>query len=164
MFNKFSEFSIVQRIFSHIPPDQFARYLVVGMFNTVFGYLTFALFTLAISRHYPRYGYIIAGLISSVLNISVAFLGYKWFIFKTKGNYLREWLRCMAVYSGGIAMGTVLLPAVVFLIRYISPVDKKAPYLAAAILSVLTVIYSFLGNKKFSFKPTQPDPPAPLTL
>ena len=29
---------------------------------------------------------------STVINITVAFLGYKWFVFKTKGNYLREWM------------------------------------------------------------------------
>jgi hypothetical protein len=28
--------------------------------------------------------------ISSLLNISVSRLGYKWFVFKTKRNYLRE--------------------------------------------------------------------------
>ena len=33
------------------------------------------------------------------LGITVAFLCYKHFVFRTKGNYLKEWLRCFAVYG-----------------------------------------------------------------
>jgi len=57
-------------------------------------------------------------LLSSLLNITVAYFGYKWFVFKTKGNYLREWMRCVAVYSGGIIFALPALPALVVLIRH----------------------------------------------
>lgn len=167
MLKKLSGHPTVQRIFSHIPPGQFLRYLVVGLWNTGFGYGTFVLFTMLLSRRFPRYGYIPGGILSSVFSITVAFFGYKWFIFKTKGNYLREWLRCMAVYGSSIALGTVLLPAAVFLVRHLTPIDQKAPYAAAALLTVFNVFYNFLGNKKFSFKNTptaQPDPPPPPML
>ena len=43
----------------------------------------------------------------------------------------------------------------------------KAPYVAAAALTVFNVFYNFLGNKKFSFRsarPAQPDPPGPPML
>jgi putative flippase GtrA len=152
MLQKTSSPSPLQRLFSHVPPGQFARYLLVGVWNTVFGYATFVLFTMLLSRRYPQYGYIPAGVLSSILNISVAFFGYKWFIFKTKGNYLREWLRTMAVYGSSIAIGTALLPGVVFIVRHLTHIDKKAPYLAAAILSCVNVIFTFIGNKKFSFR------------
>jgi len=147
---------LLQRLFSHIPPGQFGRYLVVGLWNTFFGYATFILFTMLLSRRYSQYGYIFAGILSSILSITVAFFGYKWFIFKTKGNYLREWLSTMAVYGSSIAIGTVLLPGVVYMVRRLTHIDKKAPYLAAAILSCFNVIYSFIANKKFSF--VQRDP------
>ena len=162
-----SDSAILQRIFSHIPPGQFFRYLLVGVWNTAFGYGTFVLFNLWLSRPFPRYGYITAGILSSVLSISVAFFGYKWFIFKTKGNYLIEWLRCLAVYGSSIALGSVLLPGAVFAVRHLTTIDKNAPYVGAAILTFVNVFYNFLGNKKFSFKtatPDQPDPPAPPML
>src|SRR6185295_9891200 len=82
----------------HIPPGQVARYLAVGVWNTAFGYGTYAAFTALLYDSFP-YSYLAASVLSGLLNISVSFLGYKWFVFKTKGHYLREWARCVAVYS-----------------------------------------------------------------
>jgi putative flippase GtrA len=167
MPRKLSDHPVLQSIFSHIPPGQFLRYLVVGVWNTGFGYAAFVLFTLLLSRPFPRYGYISAGVISSVLSITVAFLGYKWFIFKTKGNYLGEWIRCMAVYGSSMVLGAFVLPGTVFVVRHTTSIDRKAPYVAAAIISGVNVFYNFLGNKKFSFRTAssaQPDPPAPPML
>src|SRR5579862_8160651 len=96
----------------HIPPGQFGRYLLVGAWNTLFGYGSFAFFTAILSPLIPH-SYIAACVISSLLNISVSYLGYKWFVFKTKGHYLREWVRCVGIYSGGILFSVVALPVLV---------------------------------------------------
>jgi len=162
-----SRHPLLQRLFSHLPPGQFLRYIVVGIWNTGFGYGTFVLFTMLLSRFYPRYGYIAAGVLSNVLNVSVAFFGYKWFIFKTKGNYLAEWLRCMAVYGSSMLIGLVLLPTAVFLVRHLTHIDKKAPYVAAALLTGFNVIYNFIGNRKFSFRAgstAEPETPPPAIV
>ena len=97
-----------QNMKRHIPPGQFGRYLLVGAWNTLFGYGSFAFFTAILSPMIPH-SYIVASVISSLLNISVSYLGYKFFVFKTKGNYLREWIRCVGVYSGGILVGVLAL-------------------------------------------------------
>src|ERR1700744_4578537 len=73
---------------------QLIRYLLVGGFNTAFGYGLFALLNWGLSRTMP-YGYLAATLLSNLIAITVAFLGYKWFVFRTKGNYVRQWLRCL---------------------------------------------------------------------
>ena len=135
----------------HIPPGQFGRYLLVGAWNTLFGYGSFALFTAVLSPMIPH-SYIPASIISSLLNISVSFFGYKWFVFKTKGNYLREWLRCVAVYSGGIIFTVLTLPILVVLIRHHTRFFAQAPYIAGAILTAFMVVYSFVGHKRFSFR------------
>jgi len=135
----------------NIPPGQFGRYLLVGAWNTLFGYGSFAFFTAILSPMIP-YSYIVASVISSLLNISVSYLGYKWFVFKTRGNYLREWLRCVAVYSGGIVFGVVTLPVLVTVIRRSTRYVTQAPYIAGAILTAFMVVYSFVGHKKFSFR------------
>jgi putative flippase GtrA len=124
----------------------------VGAWNTVFGYSSFAVLTALLTPHIP-YAYMLAGVISTLLNITVAFLNYKWFIFKTKGNYLREWFRCLMVYSSGIVLGTFLLPATVFCIRLVTSLTTSAPYIAAAILMGANLVLSFLGHRKFSFRP-----------
>ncbi len=55
--------------------------------------------------------YLAGSLRSSLLNITVSILGYKWFVFKIRGNYRREWVRRVLVYIGVIALGLVLLLA-----------------------------------------------------
>ena len=143
--------SYFDRLTRHIPPGQLGRYLVVGTWNAAFGYGTFALLTWLLDRYIPA-SYMAASLLSSVLNITVAFLGYKWFVFKTKGNYLKEWIRCLMVYSGGIVLGLALLPPTVWLVSWITGTPRAAPYIAGALLLGVQVVVSFLGHKNFSFK------------
>jgi len=135
----------------HIPPGQFGRYLVVGLWNTFFGYGTFALFTVLLNPIVPH-GYILASFLSGVLNITIAYFGYKWFVFKTRGNYLREWLRCVAVYGSGTVFGLIALPVLVFVIRHNTRFIAQAPYIAGAILIPVVVVYNFVGHKTFSFR------------
>ena len=141
----------IRRLTSHIPPDQFGRYLFVGLWNTLFGYGSYALLTATLAPVVPH-SYILASIIAAPLNITVSYLGYKWFVFKTKGNYLRECARCMLVYGSSMAVGVILLPPVVFLIRWGSGLDRSAPYIGGALLMGFGVVYSFLGHKKFSFR------------
>ena len=108
---------------------QFLRYLVVGLWNTVFGYACFALFTKLLDKVIPQ-SYLAGSLLSNMVSITVAFLGYKWFVFKTRGNYLKEWLRCVGVYSGSIALGLFLLPIMVLTIRHKFGYQTEAPYIA----------------------------------
>jgi len=149
----------IARLTSHIPPGQFGRYLLVGGWNTLFGYSTFAVLTATLKPYVPQ-SYMPAAVLSSLLNITVAFLGYKWFVFKTKGNYLREWVRCLAVYGSSIAVGVAALPFFVWVIRSTTRFDRQAPYLAGALLLGFGVIYNFLGHRNFSFRPASPVSPA----
>jgi putative flippase GtrA len=145
---------LVRRLTRHIPPAQFGRYILVGVWNTLFGYAMYAALTALLTPH-VRYAYVFASVLASLVNITVAFLGYKWFIFKTRGNYLREWGRCLLVYSGGIAAGILLLPVLVYVVRHSTTFDAAAPYIAGAILTGLNVVVGFLGHKTFSFQSPQ---------
>lgn len=142
----------IEWIVDHFPPGQFGRYLVVGLVNTGFGYGTYAGLTALFTPHIP-FAYMLASLISSFTNVSFSFLNYKWFIFKTKGNYLREWVRCIAVYSTAGVIGTAMLAPTVFLVRHLTPADHSAPYIAGALLMTANILAGFLGHKNFSFAP-----------
>jgi putative flippase GtrA len=140
-----------KRVTRHIPPGQFGRYLLVGVWNTLFGYSVFALFVYLLE---PRmsHGYMAAQVISSVINISIAYFGYKFFVFKTTGNYLKEWLKCLAVYGTSSTLpGFVVLPMLVGLLHVGFHLHHKAPYIAGAILTVVGVFVSFFGNRRFTF-------------
>jgi putative flippase GtrA len=149
--NRAMFYPFFDRLTRHIPPSQLGRYLVVGMWNTAFAYGTYALFTALLDRYMPA-SYMAASLISSMLNITVSFLGYKWFVFKTRGNYLREWARCVMVYSGSILLGLALLPPTVFVVSYLTNRPGAAPYIAGALILGVQVILSFLGHRTFTFK------------
>jgi putative flippase GtrA len=130
---------------------QFLRYLLVGGFNTVFGYGVFALVNWSISG-LGRYSYVLAALLGSLITITVAFLGYKWLVFRTRGNYLAEWLRCLGVYSTSVLVSTGGLPIVVTLLQPHLRNRASAPYIGGAIMTGLIVIFSFLGHKNVTFR------------
>jgi len=146
--------AFLRSLTNHIPPSQLARYLIVGIWNTAFAYGSFALFTFWLAKYMPA-SYMAASLLSSILNITVSFLGYKWFVFKTKGNYLKEWSKCLMVYSASIVLGLALLPPAVLAVSYLTKNPSSAPYIAGALLMGFNVIISFVGHKKFSFRQVQ---------
>jgi|SRR5580692_3339115 len=130
---------------------EFARYIVVGGFNTMFGYGLFALLNWSFTG-LGSFNYMYAAVLANLVAISVAFLGYKWFVFRTRGNYLREWIRCFGVYGGSALIGLGGLPLLVPLVRAHMRNPGRAPYLAAALMTGVTVIVSFVGHSKFSFR------------
>lgn len=141
---------IARRLVHHFPPGQFGKYLAVGVCNTIFGYCVYAGLTEVLTPHLP-FAYVFASLIGSLITITFAFFNYKWLVFRTKGNYLREWSRCIVVYSGAMLVGAAVLPVIVYLLRHFTPADRSAPYIAGAIQMSGSVVASFLGHKNFSF-------------
>ena len=178
----------LRRLVNLFPGGQFFRYLLVGGFNTVFGYASFLvvvrLLSAVISPKYLSLTAIAASLISTPLNITVAYFGYKFFVFKTKGNYLLEWLKCFAVYGTGMIPGLVALAALTRLIQSLlhshaatlrpalgsleahlsgAPLhtlqnvahgQTLAANIAGAVVIGFSTIYSFVGHKKVTFKAT----------
>jgi putative flippase GtrA len=130
---------------------QVVRYLLVGGFNTCFGYALFVAFNY-LFRSLGVYGSEIASLLGNVIAITVAFLGYKWFVFRTHGNYLREWVRCLSVYGSSMLFALVMLPPLTLLLRRWYGHSQMASNVAAAILTVVTVAASYFGHKHFSFR------------
>lgn len=137
---------------NHFPPGQFGRYLAVGLFNTAFGYGTYAGLTALLTPHI-RFAYVVASIVANFWAITFSFLNYKWFVFRTRGNYLREWSRCIVVYGGTALLGTALLPLVVFVLRHATPADRSAPYIAFPLLTGTSTLAGFLGHRNFSFAP-----------
>lgn len=131
--------------------SQAVRYGVVGAWNTVLGYGCYSFLTWILAGLGPH-SYLLANLIAFPINITVAYLGYKFFVFGTKGNYIREWLRCVAVYSGTFVLSMVSLPVLVFCIRHLGGAEKAAPYLAGAVVIGVTAVVSFFGHRHISFR------------
>lgn len=176
----------LQRLVNLFPAGQFVRYLGVGAFNTVFGYICFAIALTLLNAALPaKYLYltvVMASVLSTPLNITVAYLGYKFFVFRTKGNFLAEWLKCFAVYGAGMIPGLVALSALtrflqttihghaaslhvllasveshlsgkpLTVLQHISTGKAMAGYIAGAIVIGVSTIYSFIGHKNVTFR------------
>jgi putative flippase GtrA len=103
----------LQRIVHLFPAGQFVRYVCVGVFNTFFGYINFAVILALLNTALPiRWLYltvVLASILSVPLSITVSYLSYKFLVFRTEGNYLGEWFRCFAVYGTGMIPGLVAL-------------------------------------------------------
>jgi putative flippase GtrA len=176
----------LQRLVNLFPGGQFLRYLCVGAFNTVFGYISFVIVLTLLNAAMPeRFLYltvVLASILSTPLNITVAYFGYKFFVFRTQGNYLREWLKCFAVYGTGMIPGLVVLSGLtrflqslihrhasslhaslstaethlsghpLAILRHIATGKSMAGYIAGALVIGLSTIYSFVGHKKVTFR------------
>ncbi len=140
---------------------------MVGVWNTLFSYALFASFVALYVHLLPQKWLVFTPDFASVtakpLGITMAFLCYKHFVFRTKGNYLREWMRCFAVYGVGTLPELVALPLLTklflliplgFVSRFFAlfHVAHPAPYLAGIVVAIFTAMYSYFAHKKFSFK------------
>lgn len=128
-------------------------YLIIGIWNTVFG--TGAYFgCVRLFNSVGRFGYMIGAVLSSIIGVTQSFLSYKWFAFKTKGNYLSEYIKCWTVYGTATLINTALLPVIVEITRCVLSQEYKtyAPYIGGVLLTGVTVLISFVGHSKFTFK------------
>jgi putative flippase GtrA len=180
----------LQRLVNLFPAGQFVRYLGVGMFNTIFGYICFVVVLTLLNAILPAHllylTVILASILSTPLNITVAYFGYKFLVFRTKGNYLGEWLKCFAVYGAGMIPGLVALSVLtrflqsmihrhaaslhlflstveghlsghpLALLQHIATGKAMAGYIAGAIVVGVSTIYSFVGHKKVTFRVKNP--------
>ena len=140
---------------SSIIPTRFLRYLAVGALNTAFGYGCFALFTMLLTP-FMAYGYVVASLLANLVAITFSFLGYKWFVFKTHGQYLKEWIRCVGVYTGSMLLSAAVLPLLVPIVCRQTGNAETAPYIAGAIVLGFSVVFSFFGHRHISFGSSNP--------
>ena len=149
---------LIARLKHIFPTGQFLRYICVGVWNTIFGYGTYAAFLFLFSHLLPhRYLPLtadIAYVTALPIGITMSYFCYKFFVFRTHGNYLVEWLRCFAVYGTGMIPVLFVLPLLTHaLLRLPHLRANAAPLLAGAITTGFTTIYSFIGHRTFSFRP-----------
>ncbi len=146
-------FAALRRV---LPGSEVIRFLMVGGFNTLFSLLLYSACVHGYSLLLPSHGKPLiadlASITSKPIAITVAFLGYKHFVFHTRGNYLKEWLRCFAVYGISTPVELIILPIATKLFLFPSITHPYAPYLAGIVNAVLIAAYSYFAHKKFSFK------------
>jgi len=117
-------------------------YLVVGSWNTVFGYFAGLLIYTWIGE---IVNVIIIGFIANVFAISMAYVTNKIFVFKTKGNWKKEYIKAWMLYGTTTLIGIGLLWIIVdiFMVPF---------WIAQALVTIILIITAYIGNLKFTFK------------
>jgi putative flippase GtrA len=150
----------MNRFISHVPAGQVVRYLLVGAWNTLFGYGCFFVIAWLFLKFMPLHPSLAASLASVVaafVNITVSFIGYKFFVFKTKNNFLREFARSFLVYLPTLVVNAIAIAPLTSILRRVFPHHAlQAPYVAGALLIGFTVVISFFGHKHISFRNSVP--------
>lgn len=131
----------------------FSKYLLVGVWNTVFGFVAYSFLTYLFTRNYEQ-GYFFAAVISYALGVTHSYLTYKFFVFKTRGNYLAEYIKCWSVYLLGYLGYLMFLPLSVECIKFIlsSSYLFLAPYIGGLVANGIVVLISYFGHKELTFK------------
>ena len=139
-----------------MPSARVLRYLVVGAGNTLFGYGCFSLFTWLFLKPIPANPSAAASaatVVSGIVSITVSFLGYKLFVFRSSERFLPEYLRSFLVYLPTMLFSAIAIAPLTGFLRHRWPAQQqRAPYVAGALLTLLTVCTSFLGHKYISFR------------
>jgi hypothetical protein len=119
-----------------------SRFLLAGIWNTLFAYFA-SLFVYDYLHIFVHI--LLIGLIIVILNISMSFLTFKFFVFKTQNHWLKEYLRFYITYSVSISVSLILLwVAVDFLnVKF---------WISQAFAMMVSAILSYIGHNRFTFK------------
>lgn len=116
-------------------------YLLVGGWNTAFGYGVWAALQYLLGSHVH---YLIVVVLSWPLAVLNAYLGYRFIVFQSQGSLLRELPRFSLVYLATLVANLALLPLALSAL----PLNI---YVIQALFTAAVVVVSYLGHKYYSF-------------
>ena len=117
-------------------------YLMIGAWNTVFGYLIWALFQYLLHDYIYYLVILVLAWFPAVLN---AYIGYRVVVFRSKGSVWRELPRFSLVYVGTLVVSLIGLPILLRVLPF-------SIYVTQALFTAAMVVASYLAHKFFSFK------------
>ncbi len=142
----------MRRIFDYLwlNHETKVRFILIGLWNTMFGYLIFVAFDYLFNLFFsPRYvAYMAAAVLSNIIAITNAYFFHRHFTFKSKTRgqaAFREYLRFCITYIFTFLLSLILLPILVELL-------DLDPKIAAAIVTLLLTIVSYISHNRFSFR------------
>jgi putative flippase GtrA len=116
-------------------------YLVVGGWNTVFGYGIWALLQYLLGDHLH---YLVVVVLAWPIAVVNAYLGYRFIVFRSRGSVLRELPRFSLVYLSTLIANVLLLPVALNVLPF-------SIYAVQALFTAAVVVVSYLGHKYYSF-------------
>jgi putative flippase GtrA len=125
------------------------RFFFIGVWNTVFGYLTYIsldyLFSFVFQKRYVAY--MTAAVLANIISTISSFIFHKYITFKSTARgkgIIIEFFKFYSMYTVTNILGLVLLP-------FFVEVIKIDPKIAGALLIPVVAIISYFGHSRFSF-------------
>lgn len=118
------------------------RYLITGLWNTIFGYGIFAGIYLFFGK---EIGYIGTAIFGHFFAVTHSFITQRYFTFRSTGNWKVEYARFNLTHLASLALGLVILPTLVEL-------GGISPFKAQAISTILIVIGTYFAHLTYTFK------------
>jgi putative flippase GtrA len=116
-------------------------YLVVGGWNTVFGYGVWAILQFLLGGHLH---YLVVVLVAWPIAVLNAYVGYRYVVFRSRGPILRELPRFSLVYFVTLIVNLALLPVALNVLPF-------NIYVVQALLTAVVVVSSYLSHRYYSF-------------
>jgi len=117
-------------------------YLVVGGWNTVFGYGVWALMQYVLGGYLH---YLVIVVLSWPIAVLNAYLGYRYIVFRSRGPVLRELPRFSLVYVVMLIVNLALLPIALTVLPF-------SIYVVQALFTAVVIVGSYLSHNYYSFR------------
>ena len=116
-------------------------YLIVGIYNTLFGIGLYALMIKILGEKH----YLLLSILCNIIAITNSYLTQKFFVFKTRGNYLTEYFKFLSVYISS---------SVIFMLPLYVMVDLLhiSPIIANFFIIIVATFVTFVANNFFAFR------------
>lgn len=121
-------------------PD-FIRFLIIGCINAGISYIIYALAVLLLGEAY----YQLCVALQWILSSFISYLNQKFFVFCTRGNYIKEYLKCCTTWGISYLLNVIILE---IFVRFII----KNVYIAQFISLFVVSISTYILFKCFAFK------------
>lgn len=124
------------------------RFVVTGGVNTAVGILLFPILYLLLAPYHIHY--VVTLVISNVLCVGFAYLTNKFFVFRTSGNYLREFGRFVVFHLSHFVLNLVAVPLLV-------EFAGISPLIAQPFFALVVVITSYFWHRHITFVKRPPE-------
>ena len=117
------------------------KFIIAGIWNTIFGIALYS----GVILVFGEKNYLILNIICNIIAITQSYFCYKFFVFKTKGDYLKEYIKMYATYGITTCIGFVVL---FILVNFF----KLSAIYANIIATAIVVICCYFGHKLYTFR------------
>lgn len=124
---------------------RFMRFLVIGCVNAGIAYLIYAVCVFFIgAEHYK-----LCATLQWVLSSFTSYFNQKFFVFCTKGNYIKEYIKCCSTWAISYVLNIVLLEIFVrFIIKNVYIAQFISMFLVSLVTYVLFKVFAFKSAEK----------------